>query len=277
MKRGMALVIDLVLYYLFAFSIIFLVICVNPQYMQAYFGVTITAAVLIWLVYLFISDYFFAGMTLGKRILGVPMQWAQSEEHRLSESVIHTGMKCFLISCWPLGLILYLVSKEMPYDKRLGILYLPDESKASGKKTAWKFAVLMVGAVMLFYGSIFLTLQTQARAAFYQLKDQKITSLSGAVGSEMGKQSLRSYSSSFKNGAMELEYSYRVSTDGSEVANAYMEYLVKEDHFRRNQEEEAPFNSNAIVLTKSLENSQKELQVILIPGSRWLLVWIYYK
>lgn len=74
--------------------------------------------------YLFITDYWLGGLTLGKWILGIRPEWHWEEgKARLVNSLLHTFLKFLLFVIWPVTLILYFcLDRQMPYDKRLGII-----------------------------------------------------------------------------------------------------------------------------------------------------------
>ena len=63
-------------------------------------------------------------MTLGKWSLGIRPEWHWEDgKARLVNSLLHTFLKFLLFVIWPVTLILYFcLDRQMPYDKRLGII-----------------------------------------------------------------------------------------------------------------------------------------------------------
>lgn len=219
-----------------------------------------------YLGYFFVCDYFFQGMTPGKKLLGVRMQWCQGNGiGKLREVIMHVVLKTAMVFVWPFALIGYLSSKaKMPYDQRLGILYLADESK---NQPGWRSAVRIVAVIAAFYMvfvlSLSLIMQKVSGNEYYSFGEEKIAS----VSSVLGRQKLVGYSSSGHSSRRKITYQYRVD-DGMEAVNRYAQYLLQNEGFSRADGDLAVFKREGTGdtwdVTVELITDAKYLQVTLI-------------
>ena len=111
MKRIFAFLIDYMILLAVLMGPVFLAINSGIWTGGSLSRIGLPAAMAFCLVYFFSADYWFQGITLGKRFLGLRLIWDQGEGNtRLVRSILHTVFKCLLIIVWPATLILYLLS-----------------------------------------------------------------------------------------------------------------------------------------------------------------------
>lgn len=249
----------------------------NPIIPTAFFPLVIFTGMVLWFGYFIIADYFFHGMTLGKKLLGLHMEWAEKKDAPLLGRVLlHMLLKWLLAVVWPIGLILYFVlGCKMPYDDRLGILYLYGKARTSEKVPVWKIILrtvaVIVVAIAFFYCFITFALHRISNIEYYTLKNEKISSVSTVLESPK----LANYSSTGTGDAIEQHYKYSINSDGTELAERYIEYLVQNEDFHRSSELETVINSNVFVAQKETKDGQYTISISLSPYPDRLMVALY--
>ncbi len=265
MKRIVAFLIDYMILLTAGFVLINLNNAVAPK------GDPLVVALgLFWLflAYFLIADYKFKGMTLGKRLLGLRLNWDQGEGNaKLAISFLHIVFKWLLVIVWPLTLIIYLcLGGRMPYDRRLRLSYVQGP-----KAPLWKTLLKVAGGIAIFFALMFsvtyLVLNQVSKEEYYTVRDEKIPS----VYTVLGKHRLAGYSSSSGSGVTEAQYQYVVHGDGNELLDQYMEYLIQNEGFARQEEDEAGYKGNVRVLERAGEDGC-EITVLLVSSSKALTV-----
>ncbi len=230
MKRGIALYIDHMICCMILVVPAMAIIGAGGRLAWGWYFIALLAGVMIEGGLFVAADYFWGGMTLGKRIVGARMVWAQGEgKERMKAAVVHTLFKLLLLMVWPITLVIVLVSGgRMPYDARLGISYVKEEKKAGSViKTIGRVVLVVVLFVLFLYGGILIFLRKINSESCYHVGDIQVP----AVSSVLKDTSLRSYASSGGGNHVEITYGYRLSGDGSESARHYMEYLIQNNDF----------------------------------------------
>lgn len=268
MKRVAAFLIDhMILAYIFVIAGFFLLDSSGGFVEDEMVWIYLIAGLLCYLGYFFVWDYFFQGMTPGKKIIGVRLQWYQGEGFaKVRDVVQHIVLRTGILLVWPIALICYLSSNgKMPYDQRLGILYLADES---GKQPGWKVAVkagaVIVALYLVFLSGLFLVMQKMSGNAYYSFENEKIASLSAVLG----KQKMVGYSSSGHSSSMKVTYQYKVE-DGEESASRYAEYLVQQEGF-------AYVDGDSMVLNRVGSGDVCDVTVELVENGKYLQVTLQY-
>lgn len=247
MKRIFAFLIDYMILLAVLMGPVFLAINSGIWTGGSLSRIGLPAAMAVCLVYFFSADYWFQGITLGKRFLGLRLIWDQGEGNtRLVRSILHTVFKCLLIIVWPATLILYLcLGGRMPYDIHLGLCYVQGP-----KAPLWKTLLKIAAGVVIFFALVFsaasLMLSSVNKEAYYTVRDEKIPS----VYTVLGKHRLAGYSSSSSSGVYEAQYQYVVRGNGNELLEQYMEYLIQNEGFARHEEDESGYRGNVRVLKR---------------------------
>lgn len=216
--------------------------------------------------YLFITDYWLGGLTLGKWILGIRPEWHWEEgKARLVNSLLHTFLKFLLFVIWPVTLILYFcLDRQMPYDKRLGIIDQTPPGISPGKTlirvaisvVVWLGVVLSLSSVMLDHTS---------KAQYYIVSDQKIPS----IYTVLGKQKLKHGSSANNPKRSHAMYKYAIQGDGDELVDRYTEYLIQNEGFVRNTKiEEDGYRFTVRMLEREEEYGRKTIIMLSVFGDQ---------
>ncbi|MEW4414984.1 RDD family protein [Clostridium sp. AN503] len=230
----------------------------------------------LWMSYFVAADYFFEGMTIGKRLLGMrPVRNPKEGAGRLGWALAHTFLKWLFAAFWPLGLIVYVCcGGKMPYDRRLGIAYESEaetgERRNSGWKTIARIGVAAVAFMAILIVCLTLILQRMALQPHYSLKTEKVASLT----SVLGRYRLASYSSSSTTDSVKLKYQYDLEREGGDLAEQYAGYLSDKEGFVRFPDEEA-YQENVLILKKDSSDGVYKITVYLKTVSDQLLVELH--
>lgn len=249
----------------------------NPKIPASFFPLAICTGMVFWFGYFIIADYFFHGITLGKKLLGLQMEWTEKENvPLLGRVLLHILLKWLLAVVYPIGLILYFVfGCQMPYDNRLGILYLYGKDGTSENVPVWKIilrtAAAIAVAIAFFICFITFMLHRISNIEYYTLKNEKISSVSTVLESPK----LVHYSSSGTDDAIEQHYQYSINSDSKELAERYIEYLVQNENFQRTTEAEAVFNSNVLIAQRESADGKYTISIVLSPYPDRLMVALY--
>lgn len=271
MKRLTAFLIDhIILSILFITAVFYMTGFTGSLPEDRIIWIFVISGLLCYLGYFFVCDYFFQGMTIGKRVLGLRMQWVQPVGiGKAREVILHILFKGIFIIIWPFSLIAYFSAKgKLPYDRMLGILYLSDEEDGNGKILSGRnlvrvvAGILVTGAVMS--AGLFLVLQNIVGKAFYSLGEARIASVSMVLGEKR----LAGYSFSGHSSSAEVKYRYRVD-DGAKLGKRYAEYLVREEGFEA-------VEGNPWSFEKTGDGGTYQIRMELAASSKYLQVILYY-
>lgn len=220
--------------------------------------------------YFFVCDYFFCGMTLGKKVLRTQMQWCQgSGSRKIRESVFHVLLKMASALFFPISLLICLSSKgKMPYDKELGIIYLPGSDTGRRRRPVWEVIVRIVAACLMLYATVAmiltLGLKNISKKPYYSYADVTIASVSTALG----EQKLTGYSFSGSSSSAEANYQYRID-DGEDAAERYVQYLL-------HNEGASYVDGNPMILRKNGMDHKYDVTIKLVWNSKYLQVTLHY-
>ena len=230
----------------------------------------------LWMSYFVAADYFFGGMTLGKRLLGMrPVRNPKDGVGRLGWALAHTFLKWLFAAFWPLGLIVYgCCGGKMPYDRRLGIAYESESEIGKQRNSGWK-TIARIGAATVAFLAILilcvtLILHRMALQPYYSLKTETVASIT----SVLGKYRLASYSSSSTSDSVELKYQYDLNREGGELAEQYAGYLADKEGFIRFPDDDA-YQGDVLVLKKDSSDGVYKITVYLKTVSDQLLVELH--
>lgn len=70
-----------------------------------------------WL-YFFISDYFFSGGSIGKKVIGIKLV-CERQKLSLSIALKHSVVKVIACCLWPVTAVYYMFTRRLPYDRWL--------------------------------------------------------------------------------------------------------------------------------------------------------------
>lgn len=118
MRRVGALLLDIFIITILAVIVSVIAILLFHN-LPPYFGNLMVQVVIV--VYTFIFDYFFNGITIGKKAANLKIDFAP-QTSKLKFAILHTLCKTVAISLSIISFILFLCGNGvMPYDKWLGI------------------------------------------------------------------------------------------------------------------------------------------------------------
>lgn len=276
MKRIIAFFIDhMILSLIIVGSYFLLFFNGNMRVSAASFTIILVIGLCLWLGYFIAADYFFHGMTLGKKLLGLRMMWLREGRTPGFWAVKHTLLKWLLAAFWPVGFILYLACGcRMPYDQMLGISYPLKTDGTAGTNLVWKIIAGIVAVIAVFVmvtaGTATLVLNKISTEEYYTLKSEKVAS----VYTVLGKQKMKAFSSSSTTESVVKKYTYAVRSDGDKLAVEYMEYLIQNEGFQRDTEGEAVFDSNIILLKKGSADGNYQIAITITAFSNSFTVWL---
>lgn len=235
----------------------------------------LAAGVLAWAAYYFIADYFFGGMTLGKKLCGARMVWYREDQGlRLREALQHISFKGLLTICWPIGLAWYRVHGcRAPYDRRLGIVYLADEDPRPRGQRIAGIVIMAAAFVMVIVGGFHFLLQGIGNADYYFANKERIAS----VSTVLGPQRLTGYSASAGSDSGKIVYQYRLPDEGTESIERYVDYLIREEGFQRDSQAEAEYRGKVSVIRKTSSDGAYEIKVSVADISGRLLIQLEYE
>lgn len=232
-------------------------------------------ALLAELVYFLLADIRFHGTTLGKKLMGARLIWEDNPNRSWRRRAVwHCLAKCVILPLWYIGLLQYLLSGcRMFYDKNLGIRY---EYRSCDSRTIRNAVIGTAAGLVLFLavlvGGVFTWLSVTGSQDYYTIQQESVPSVHLALGTG----SLRSYSSERSADRASQKYSYRME-DASSGAEAYAEYLIREDGFVRDPDAEAVFRSGVYVVSRPALMPGFRLQVTAADYEGGLLVMIDWK
>lgn len=122
MKRILAFVVDFVIMQIIVSAVgnVFFVLVIRPNQGK----ITIESMMLIqflivvgvmW-VYFFISDYFFSGGSIGKKVIGIKLV-CERQNLSLSIALKHSVVKVIACCLWLVTAVCYLFTRRLPYDR----------------------------------------------------------------------------------------------------------------------------------------------------------------
>lgn len=126
MKRFIAAIIDIVLFYIFnALVVMLLLACILNSglyiFIDLIFNFYMVIMIIILFAYFFISDYKFSELTVGKKIMNIkPYQYV--DKIKFEYAYVHTLIKITASILWPITIIYFLThNNTMFYDTILKI------------------------------------------------------------------------------------------------------------------------------------------------------------
>ncbi len=260
-------------------------------------AVVIPAVWGLWICCFAVADYLFGGMTPGKRALGIRMTWAGGKP-TLGAAFLHALFKWLLVSCWPLGGILYLVcGHRMPYDRLLGISYeeygigVPADGSggsadgtgesadeidtltaAARRRTARRWIAAVSAVCILFFVAVFGlvtgVLRHISEKEYYEIGTEQVASVSAVLG----RQRLNSYSSRGVGDNVEKRYQYVVKEGSEEAASGYVHYLTAREGFQN-----VDRGPDYAVLTKKTDGGDASVTVRVLSDDGHLVVELQYE
>lgn len=84
------------------------------------FDIWLFFMIIVMFMYYACSDYFFKGVTIGKKITGLRI-FRNEKKSDIQFSFFHAGIKIIASLIWPVTLIYYMRTQNMFYDKWLNI------------------------------------------------------------------------------------------------------------------------------------------------------------
>lgn len=237
--------------------------------------ITVTGGAFLWAAYFFLADYFFGGMTLGKKLCGARMVWHREDQGlRLQEALQHTFFKGLLAIYWPISLIWYCaLGCRAPYDRRLGIVYLSDEDSRPRRQRILSMVLAAAVFLAVIFGGFYFLLQGAWNVDYYYANKEKIPSVSNVLG----PQRPTGYSASIDSDSGKIVYQYKLPDGGMESIESYVDYLIQEEGFWRDVQAEAEYGENVRVLRKTSSDGEYEITVSVADISGRLIVQLEYE